>query len=1340
MSILFKDYEVSIWNYVDNGETFEESKLAVIGSSDMTALSRCVQPNLTLRANGNNTFSFVLYTRYYDGMEKVDNPFVKLMYNGRRVKVRVEDEWYDFVVTDIQESSDNKSITYSCVDAFNYELGKSGYELEFDEELETQGTTEELAAMILEGTAWSVDSDKCDDILQYKYEQLVEYQETATTQAISLTFTGVLPPHETITIDIPLNESCYFYGFYSQINDEKKQQFILYNEGEKLPNDSPVSLDRLEYTLYYFGTGDQQVTNGHPISIKANRLVDTYDSNIDKIIDKYYTTYTKNTAEGEPPDETEYRIYSEVEYKKPYTLINYIDIGGFMGYKKAIGSDVYSAIAVSENYSPQLTSDTLISTNRIKYYKWDLGDANIGYIYYGINSLKNKINFNDGDNGLIFEIQYLPSSVSGDTFPNISKCEIINYKSSYADTDEYTNAVVMTRPSSWSYKDTSTNTIYYHLTSCKNMTTEQWLNIANLKLSLELNADSNHPFNVVKTRLYNYIRKDTEEERKFYIPEDLLTTDITIEPIVYYYAYDPSQTYTSLDDLQIIEKTTNIDGYTPKSRNFKKIRSISGKQSNRFNLLQTICERFECWLHFSFEREPNGKVISKKIYFTDTQGKKVSYGFISGINLKNSQRTLKSENLVTRLIVSPNANEFAEGGSCNISLSQWNYTGENALYNFDYYISKGAIDRDTWLRDFYYIHSTESGSTETEDDDGWFVKLHNANEQREVLITEITELSTSLAKAKADLDLAQNGMTAADENKRIYDEYIAGRAGAGYDYIVANYNPSAAEDEQPSQFWKSLLTDNKFQFYWLQYEEAQKNYDEYEALFNTTQAIYEALNTAITNDYNNLVILNNIKQAIYDEIYAKYYPFIQEGSWINEDYFDNDLYYVDSETTLYTSAYPEISYSLSVIDLESLEDFKAYKFIPGDISFVQDTDFFGWEDDNITPHTLKVWISEKKINLDDPTNTTITVQNYANDFDSLFQKITAATQTLQYKEGVYNRSGRVINGDGKIEYDAIADTLRLSPISLENLGAQSVDVGEEGITVTSLLQPSHKVRIIGDGIYISDNGGNEYYPVITGAGTNLSKLTAGQIDTTNINIVDGSFNMFRWDENGINAYWYEDTDNIRTYDSHRFVRLDRFGLYGYNGQNDVTIFKPDGEPDIINNDNTLFSLTWSGLNFRSEKGIINFSSTDNQLRIQGEEPSDTIIIGDLGGGKYGIQFGIPQVGEQEGTPHTFSDLSGIVNEHISTQKLWLRYDDETGLILGREGSNTIAHLTNEKFSFDIAGNIDTAYFTPNELYVAKIRIVGEERNNAGAQLSIGEFQFIRTADGWLDLKVGNEGA
>ena len=37
------------------------------------------------------------------------------------------------------------------------------------------------------------------------------------------------------------------------------------------------------------------------------------------------------------------------------------------------------------------------------------------------------------------------------------------------------------------------------------------------------------------------------------------------------------------------------------------------------------------------------------------------------------------------------------------------------------------------------------------------------------------------------------------------------------------------------------------------------------------------------------------------EFYTKYSRFIQEGSWIKEDYTDPNLYYMDAESTLYTS-------------------------------------------------------------------------------------------------------------------------------------------------------------------------------------------------------------------------------------------------------------------------------------------------------------------------------------------------------------------------------------------------------------------------------------------------------
>jgi hypothetical protein len=47
--------------------------------------------------------------------------------------------------------------------------------------------------------------------------------------------------------------------------------------------------------------------------------------------------------------------------------------------------------------------------------------------------------------------------------------------------------------------------------------------------------------------------------------------------------------------------------------------------------------------------------------------------------------------------------------------------------------------------------------------------------------------------------------------------------------------------------------------------------------------------------------LANTKRALSLQFYKKYSRFIQEGSWIKEDYVDDNLYYLDAEGVLHTS-------------------------------------------------------------------------------------------------------------------------------------------------------------------------------------------------------------------------------------------------------------------------------------------------------------------------------------------------------------------------------------------------------------------------------------------------------
>ena len=114
----------------------------------------------------------------------------------------------------------------------------------------------------------------------------------------------------------------------------------------------------------------------------------------------------------------------------------------------------------------------------------------------------------------------------------------------------------------------------------------------------------------------------------------------------------------------------------------QKIRTIQGKESNYFNLLQSIAEKFEAWLDFEINHDEYGAVLEKKIIFRNYLGKTNHAGFKYSVNLKDIQRTFESKQIVTKLIVKNNSNEFANNGFCSIAKASANPTGENYIYDF----------------------------------------------------------------------------------------------------------------------------------------------------------------------------------------------------------------------------------------------------------------------------------------------------------------------------------------------------------------------------------------------------------------------------------------------------------------------------------------------------------------------------------------------------------------------------------------------------------------------------------------------------------------------------------
>jgi hypothetical protein len=95
--------------------------------------------------------------------------------------------------------------------------------------------------------------------------------------------------------------------------------------------------------------------------------------------------------------------------------------------------------------------------------------------------------------------------------------------------------------------------------------------------------------------------------------------------------------------------------------------------------------------------------------------------------------------------------------------------------------------------------------------------------------------------------------------------------------------------------------------------------------------------------------------------FKRYARFIQEGTWISEEYVDDEKYYADAQSVLYNSCYPQVAYTINVLELSQLPGYELFTFNLGDKTWAIDDEFFG---DN---HKEEVVITELSEMLDDPS-------------------------------------------------------------------------------------------------------------------------------------------------------------------------------------------------------------------------------------------------------------------------------------------------------------------------------------------------------------------------------------
>lgn len=871
--LIKKPYEISVWEdrlvTEDGTSYYKEVMLAVIGASDMISPNKSFDNHLRKNVNGEVELEFSMIHRYYNEEQDayVTNPYIKYLINERKIKLKYNDEWYDFVIKNISESSKENVFTYTAQNLFVNELAKGGYNVELSTELSNnQGTIFELADRIVDTTDWEIDSVNSDIIRQYVQEPLYV---GITNQSISCL--DALDPDPEKIVTIPSGEKIYF--FYSTIANKLAADVHILWEKDKTDGKWEVDDNnavkgpnyRIASITYNEGTNCPTIVNDsgftNILDFQGHRLVYNQLSKYDPVTEKYVDLYQANYDDGVKQDIYHYVDY---EYLTSDILTNYVTDGsnfnqlsdgsmqGWSNTTKITGEAGENTIELATY--PEINLQKLESLKDVNELRNFLRIHFNGTYSAGANTFFNSgIQDNNGIIGTfskgeqyVFRIRYGISKkeFTDQPIPDSNKglrIKVAEYKIEdgryaideskvYFDFNNSTGTVenniesggtfnidgegkrvayikempwgtdVIPPSKDYYYKDGNTDNYYKW-----DVKTEQYLpktntdldsflytaeclnSLSNIELSekdigiflytKDAITENNYYYWIENIELFKY-RKDknnhvlllgmapestTHPTDYFYIPDDTIKDGEKVET---YSTPSALANYLGISEGQI-KKIYNV--------NCEKISSIEVSQSNYYNNIQSLCEAFQCWAKFNVEHEDNGEIKLdkdfkpiKKITFYNYVGKDNFSGFKYGINLENIERSVDSDEIVSKLIVAQSENEYVDGGLLSIRQAQSNPSGESYILNLSYYINNKLIDGENFYQDLSNIQSSLKEKNN---------ELNSKNEEYNLLKTKITKVGglkntyTETLKA-AQLDLTETREELEDIVGTTYEKFI----------------------------------------------------------------------------------------------------------------------------------------------------------------------------------------------------------------------------------------------------------------------------------------------------------------------------------------------------------------------------------------------------------------------------------------------------------------------------------------------------------------------------------------------------------------------------------------
>lgn len=363
-----------------------------------------------------------------------------------------------------------------------------------------------------------------------------------------------------------------------------------------------------------------------------------------------------------------------------------------------------------------------------------------------------------------------------------------------------------------------------------------------------------------------------------------------------------------------------------------------------------------------------------------------------------------------------------------------------------------------------------------------------------------------------------------------------------FDYLINQFNPKKVEEA--NVLIPNARTDDNITAVLETLEDAYESLNQLEISKIEIQAQYENDKEEYLEYFNKCTKLLRLKNKIINNFENKYILYIKDGYWSDTSYSNNDSLYLDALSISNDSALPRVEYSLSVLDLSTIPEYKEFNFEIGDETFITDKDIFG-VDSNGTPIRERVVINEIQYSVDDPSKNSISLKNYTDRFEELFQRITAAVTTVEKSSFVWDQA-KILNTQS-----GLINSSLLSDLSAENLSWYSNAAGElntytlneKGLTLISQSDTNYQLKANSVGIFLTEtaNTNNQWTTAVSAKGVNASAIKTGTLNTGKINIMSEYSPYQTWDSLGITSY--RGSNNDYGFSVNNFVRLDQHGLY-----------------------------------------------------------------------------------------------------------------------------------------------------------------------------------------------------